>query len=112
MNDDPFFVVPQNPKKRWFDVLRGKICARTHFIHCVMALARDGLRPSVIGARARKMARKYGYPVEPTTFSDSVTGSHLKTMSSPRRGYAERTTDHRWRLTDEAWRQIGRTKGR
>jgi hypothetical protein len=45
-------IVPDDPANPGYDVLIGRIGARTHYIHCVMAATTESLTPSEIGERA------------------------------------------------------------
>jgi hypothetical protein len=92
--------------------LIGELTARTHYIHCAMAEANEPLTPAEIGERAELLARAGGYPVKATTFSSSVTSSHLHSMrDKPGRGFAEQVGDGCWQLTTKAWRRINTAKG-
>lgn len=105
-------TVPDDPANPGYDVLIGRIGARTHYIHCVMAAATEPLTPSEIGERAERLARASGYRVRPTTFSSAVTSSHLNSMRNKRgRGFAEPLGDGRWQLSESARRRIASARG-
>lgn len=99
--------VPEDPAKPGFDVLRGELGTRTHYIHKVLAEAEEPLSSAEIGRRAEQLARKGGYQVNETTFAPQTTRSHLVSMrDKPGRGYAEQVEDGRWQLTERARRRI------
>jgi hypothetical protein len=105
-------IVPEDPANPGYDVLIGRIGARSHYIHCAMAAATGPLTPSEIGVRAEELARAGGYSVKRTTFSSSVTSSHLNSMRNKRgRGFAEPLGEGRWQLTESARRLIASVRG-
>jgi hypothetical protein len=100
-------AVPEDPNNPGNDVLKGELTSRTHYIHCVLAVAEGPLSPAEIGRRAETLARSNGYPVKPKTFSSSTTGSHLNTMrDDPERGFAETVSRGMWQLTGRARERI------
>jgi hypothetical protein len=102
--------VPEDTANLGFDVLTGRIGARTHYIHNAMAAMTVPLAPSEIGARAEELAFAGGYDVKPTTFSGQTTRSHLVSMrDKPGRGFAEEIRDGLWQLTERARRRIAAT---
>jgi hypothetical protein len=99
--------VPEDPDNPGFDVLRGELGTRTHYIHNVLADATEPLSAAEIGRRAEQLARKGGYQVNETTFAPQTTRSHLVSMrDKPGRGYAEQVEGGRWQLTERARRRI------
>jgi hypothetical protein len=105
-------IVPEDPANPGYDVLIGKLGARTHYIHCALAATPEPLTPAEIGERAERLARAGGYPVKPTTFSSTVTSSHLNSMrNKPGRGFAGPLGDGRWQLSQTARRRIESARG-
>ena len=56
------------------------------------------------GAQAQGIAARIGLHFTEKTYSEAVTYNHLRKMQS--RGYAERTTDGRWQLSELARQRI------
>jgi hypothetical protein len=99
--------VPEDPANPGFDVLRGEIGTRTHYIHNVLATADEPLAVTEIGRRAERLARKGGYQCKETTFASQTTRNHLVSMrDKPGREYVEQLEDGRWQLTEKARRRI------
>jgi hypothetical protein len=98
--------VPEDPTNPGFDVLRGELGKRTHYIHVAMASG-EAMTAAEIGKRAEKLARRGGYQCKATTFAPQTTRSHLVSMRDmPGRGFAEQLPDGRWCLTERAWQLI------
>lgn len=99
--------VPEDVLNPGYDVLRGEIGTRTHYIHNAMASVGKPMTLAEIGDRAAELARQGGYPCKPKTFAPQTTRSHLASMrDKPGRGYAEQLPDGRWQLTARAWEVI------
>lgn len=107
MNSTQPILVPEDPANHGYDVLRGEIGTRTHYIHNVLVSAERPLAIPEIGERAAKLARAGGYPLKETTFAPQTTRSHLVSMrDKPGRGFVEQVADGRWQLTQRAWDRI------
>ncbi|MBX9580945.1 MAG: DUF1778 domain-containing protein [Gemmataceae bacterium] len=100
-------TVPPDPNRPGFDVLRGTIGRRPHFIHTALARAAEPLTAADLGRRAGDLARQGGAAFTEKTYSEAVTRNHLRSMRGL--GFAEQVSDRRWQLTALARGRINAT---